>query len=543
MSSSVGFVPLMGVTGIAALLVGKYSESIDTATALQVALLVATVSYVLYCSWIYPLYLSPLRHIPTVPGFPLWGHFYTIITSECGVPAREWHQKYGPIVRYFFPFGSERLSIADDDAIKHMTVRNPYNYPKPERARKWMMPVLGEVGVLLAEGQAHVTQRKALTPAFSITSIRSLMPIFWNKSLHMAELWEQEMVDEKTESKSFEVLEWLNRTTLDIIGRAGLGTDIDSLDNPETPLRDAYRRCFSFDLEARILNGLAAFTQLVRILPARTNRDIVVARNIILSRAEAIIKEKQANAGTVQKKPAQKDIIGLIVRDNMTASKEDTLTIETMRNQVMTFLGAGHDTTATSVAWTLLMLAKHPDVQAKLREEIRSQMPFLFDPDARQDSETIEKADVDLLPYLEDVCKESLRYIPSIPMTVRRTIADDHLGGYFIPAGTVVYLMANAINHLPMYWGDTANKFDPSRWKNLPPTYTTNAFMTFLQGPRGCVGRKFAEVEMKTILCSLLSKFHFEPDMSVQDPEELKMWRLVLRPRDGISLKVTKLKE
>ncbi|ETI22738.1 hypothetical protein G647_06814 [Cladophialophora carrionii CBS 160.54] len=543
MSSSIGFVPLMGVTGIAALLVGKYSENIGTATALQVSLLVATVSYVLYCGWIYPLYLSPLRHIPTVPGFPLWGHFYTIITSECGVPAREWHQKYGPIVRYFFPFGSERLSIADDDAIKHMTVRNPYNYPKPERARKWMMPVLGEVGVLLAEGQAHVAQRKALTPAFSITSIRSLMPIFWTKSLHMAELWEQEMTDEKTESKAIEVLEWLNRTTLDIIGRAGMGTDIDSLDNPETPLRDAYRRCFSFDLEARILNGLAAFTQLVRILPARTNRDIVVARNIILSRAEAIIKEKQANAGTVQKKPAQKDIIGLIVRDNMTASKEDMLSIETMRNQVMTFLGAGHDTTATSVAWTLLMLAKHPDVQTKLREEIRSHMPFLFDPDARQDTETIEKADVDLLPYLEDVCKESLRYIPSIPMTVRRTIADDHLGGYFIPAGTVVYLMANAINHLPMYWGDTASKFDPSRWKNLPSTYTTNAFMTFLQGPRGCVGRKFAEVEMKTILCSLLSKFHFAPDASVQDPEELKMWRLVLRPRDGISLKVTKLKE
>lgn len=60
-----------------------------------------------------------------------------------------------------------------------------------------------------------------------------------------------------------------------------------------------------------------------------------------------------------------------------------------------------------------------------------------------------------------------------------------------------------------------------------------------LAGPRGCVGRKFAEVEMKTILCSLLSKFRFAPDEAVQDPEELKMWRLVLRPRDGVSLKVT----
>ncbi|EHY56087.1 hypothetical protein HRR90_007960 [Exophiala dermatitidis] len=540
MTVQVGFFPFIGLVALAGVLVGRHSPSLDVGTALKILLPSATVLYTIYYSWIYPFYVSPLRHIPTVPGFPLWGQFFTIITTEVGVAQREWHQKYGPIVRYFFPFGSERLSVADDDAIKQMTVRNPYNYPKPDRARAWMRPVLGD-GVLLAEGHTHVVQRKALTPAFSITSIRSLMPIFWAKSLRLAQLWEQEIKESRSDSKCFEVLEWLNRTTLDIIGRAGLGTDIDSLDHPETPLRDAYRRCFDFNLQARIINGLAAFTTLVRFLPARANRDIQTARNIILSKASQIIQEKQTDADKKQES-RQKDIIGLIVRDNMAASKEDTLTVETMRDQVMTFLGAGHDTTATSVAWTLLMLAKHPDVQTKSREEIRSHMPFLFDQEARYNKENIDKADVDLLPYLEDVCKESLRYIPSIPMTVRKTIADDTLAGYHIPAGTTIYLMANAINRLPMYWGDTADKFDPSRWRDLPPTYTTNAFMTFLQGPRGCVGRKFAEVEMKTILCSLLSKFHFEQDPSVQDPEELKMWRLVLRPRDGVSLKVSPLK-
>ncbi|KAK5463103.1 hypothetical protein LTS15_002816 [Exophiala xenobiotica] len=545
MTIQIPFFPFVAAVTAAALLTGKYSESFSSASALAVLVPGAIVLYTLYYSWIYPFYISPLRHIPTVPGFPLWGQFFTIITTECGVAARDWHEQYGPIVRYFFPFGSERLSVAEDDAIKQMTVRNPYNYPKPERARLWMMPILGE-GVLLAEGHTHVVQRKALTPAFSITSIRSLMPVFWAKALHMAKLWETEMKTEEVGSKCFEVLDWLNRTTLDIIGKAGLGTDIDSLDDPQTPLRDAYRRCFDFDLQARIINGLAAFTPLIRLLPARANRDILIARNIILSRAQQIIQEKQKNP-EIQEKARHKDIIGLIVKDNMTASKEDTLSLEEMRNQVMTFLGAGqvlcvHDTTATSVAWTLLMLAKHPDIQSKLREEIRSRMPFLFDPEAREVEENIEKADVDLLPYLEDVCKESLRYIPSIPMTVRKTIADDTLAGYFIPAGTTVYLMANTINRLPMYWGETANVFDPSRWRDLPDTYTTNAFMTFLQGPRGCVGRKFAEVEMKTILCSLLSKFTFEPDSSVQDPEELKMWRLVLRPRDGVSLKVSPLK-
>jgi cytochrome P450 len=92
---------------------------------------------------------------------------------------------------------------------------------------------------------------------------------------------------------------------------------------------------------------------------------------------------------------------------------------------------------------------------------------------------------------------------------------------------------------MPEYWGSTSNEFNPDRWDNLPNTYTTNAFMTFLQGPRGCIGRKFAETEMKLLLCSLLSKYKFERDFQVEDPEELKMWRLVLRPRDGVSLKVS----
>ena len=157
-----------------------------------------------------------------------------------------------------------------------------------------------------------------------------------------------------------------------------------------------------------------------------------------------------------------------------------------MRDQVMTFLGAGHDTTATSVAWTLMMLAKNPEIQSKLRTEIREHMPFLFNQYEREDSDKLAaQGDVDLLPYLDDVCRESLRYIPSIPMTVRTTIDDDELGGYFIPSGTTIYLMANTINRLPMYWGPTADKFDPDRWRSLPETYTTNAFMTFLQGTWG----------------------------------------------------------
>lgn len=492
-----------------------------------------------YVSYIYPFYISELRHVPTVPGYPLWGQFFTIITEECGVPQRRWFQEHGPIIRYFFPFAAERIAIADDKAIHQMTVRNPYNYPKPVRAKLWMVRILGE-GVLLAEGAEHVHQRKALAPGFSIGSIRALAPVFWKKALLISKLWRDEMVESQVTTKSIEVLEWLNRTTLDIIGEAGFGTDINSLENPETPIREAYRLVFAFDIGSRILHGMQAFMPSTKYIPAKMNRDMEAARNIILDKATDIIKEKEGQAEADTK---HNDIIALISKDNLKKkiSGEEGLSLETMRDQVMTFLGAGHDTTATGIAWTLHLLAKYPKIQVRLRDEIKEYMPWLFHQKTRYDKMELSKVDADQLPYLDNVCRESLRYIPPIPMTVRESIDDDKLGPYFIPGGTIVYVLANSINRLPMYWGPTADTFDPDRWEDLPDTYTKNAFMTFLQGPRGCVGRKFAETEMKIILCCLLSMYTFEQDKSVEDPEKLKMWRLVLRPRDGVTLNTTLL--
>jgi len=104
-------------------------------------------------------FISELRHVPTVPAFPLWGQFFEIITTECGVPQRKWHQEHGSIIRYFFPFEAERLAIADDKAIHQMTIKNPYNYPKLVRAELWMVRILGD-GILLAEGSEHATNAK-----------------------------------------------------------------------------------------------------------------------------------------------------------------------------------------------------------------------------------------------------------------------------------------------------------------------------------------------------------------------------------------------
>ncbi|KAI1262836.1 cytochrome P450 [Xylariaceae sp. FL1019] len=537
MADKITAMPVLAASAAASLLWARQSELPIAPTVAGSVAIAFALYVVVWLSWLFPFYFSEMRNIPTVPGFPLWGQFFEIITTECGVPQRQWHKDHGTIVRYFFPFGAERLSIADDGALKHMTVKNPYNYPKPVRAKLWMVRILGE-GVLLAEGPEHVHQRKSLTPGFSIQAIRGLTPVFWQKSLLLAKLWREEMTAENVTTKSFEVLEWLNRTTLDIIGSAGFGYDINSLEDPETPIREAYRLVFAFDIFSRMLHGIQAFIPASKYIPAKMNRDMETSRGIIIDKATTIISEKQEEAET---NTNSKDILALVARDNkkMKEMGEAGLSFETMRDQVMTFLGAGHDTTATGVAWTIHLLSTHPEIQSRLREEIKDFMPFLFDKETRFDPEKVAHADPDHLPFLDNVCRESLRYIPPIPMTVRQSLADDMLGEYKVPAGTVVYVLANAINRLPMYWGPTADEFDPDRWDNLPESFTANAFMTFLQGPRSCIGRKFAETEMKILLCCLLSMYEFKRDLDTPNPEEWKMWRLVLRPKEGVTVKVT----
>ena len=303
--------------------------------------------------------------------------------------------------------------------------------------------------------------------------------------------------------RRFEVLEWLNRTTLDIIGEAAFGAPIDSLYDAAAPLREAYGRLFAFDLTSRINYGIQLYVPGTMHISVKMNRDVATAGKSIVEISEGIVESKRSGNG---EKVNARDIMSMIVRDNekTKAQTGEHLSPETLRDQVMKFLGAGHDTTATGLAWTLHLLAKHPEVQRKLRKEIESHIPELFSANIHNISaEDFRQVDVDHLPYVDKVCRESLRYVPPVPTTVRQSIQNDELGGYFIPGGTTVYILANTINRLPTFWGEDADVFDPDRWDRLPEGHPPNAYTTFLHRPRGCIGRKFSETEMKVILCCL----------------------------------------
>ncbi|RYC82727.1 hypothetical protein BFJ63_vAg14393 [Fusarium oxysporum f. sp. narcissi] len=502
---------------------------------------------IVWLGWIYPYHVSELRHIPTVPGFPLWGQFLDIVTQECGVPQRQWHQKYGPIVRYFLPFGSERLSIAEESALRRITHVRSRHYPKPLRVRMWMSRIFGH-GLLLAEGDDHMNQRKALMPAFSTRAIKEATPVFWGKALVLADRWNDQVKVGMTEATSIEVLDWLSRATLDIIAKAGFGHDINSLNHPEAPIRVAYQLMFASNLWSQIFYVLQTLLPSPNFIPTQIINKIDRAQGIIVSLASKIVLQKEVEVGRegatvdIDEKISRnsRDILSAITMQDKSLKEKGKKGLSFMekRDQVTTFLGAGHDTTAIALAWSLHLLSKHREVQQKLRQEIKIHFPILFSDQDTFDVDDLAATDPDKLPYLNNVCREVLRYIPPVPLMVRESQVDDVLAGYHIPAGTLIDVAANAINHLPMYWGEMASKFDPDRWDNLPTCWSPIAFLTFYHGSRACIGRGFLEMEMKALLCVLISRYDFTGDPASADPETSKVWRVALRPKDGIMLRV-----
>lgn len=121
MNSGVKFAQIFVLSVLAGLFLWKFTDQSSFLLSFLKGFGVIFPPWTIYASYIYPFYLSPLRNIPTAPGFPLWGHFFEIITEEVSVPQRRWHKAHGPIVRYFFPFGTERLCVADDDMLKQVS--------------------------------------------------------------------------------------------------------------------------------------------------------------------------------------------------------------------------------------------------------------------------------------------------------------------------------------------------------------------------------------------------------------------------------------
>lgn len=364
-------------------------------------------------------------------------------------------------------------------------------------------------------------------PAFAYRHIKDLYPVFWAKSIEMVHLMQKEL--KESPDSTLQVKGYASRATLDIIGLAGMGQDFDSLQNPDAPLNQAYRMIFKNpNLLAKILfmaNVLFGENTIFLKLPTNRNNDIDTGGEYIRNVARKMIEVAKEKLSDPEAKHGV-DIISVAIRSG-------TFDEENLAEQVMTFLGAGHETTSTALQWAIYALSKNQDVQSRLREEVRSNLPGI----SAANKQPIDATAVDNLQYLHAVCNEVLRFHPSVPMTVREASKDTTLVGQHIPKGTKFVISPELVNHMEEFWGPDANEFNPDRWMgpgkaNTGGATSNYAFLSFIHGPRSCIGQGFSKAELACLLAAVVGSFKFElkyPDAKL----EVRQGATV-SPKDGV---------
>lgn len=453
-------------------------------------------------------------------GNLLFGQFIRIFKDPSGIPHKEWLAELpnDGVIRYLHIFNNERVMPTTPQALAEVLVTKNYDFIKPDEIREGLGRVLGE-GVLLAEGDEHKRQRRNLMPAFAFRHIKDLYPIFWSKAQEATEKMtttirgaEPNSDVKSSDTAIVEVGDWASRSTLDIIGTAGLGKDFNSIQDPSNKLYQTYRTIFNPSRVARVMQLLGFFIPrpLIMAIPIKRNHEFVQAIRTIKQTALDLIIDKKTKLQASEKSHTAREDADIL----SVALESGGFSDEDLQNQLMTFLAAGHETTASSMTWAAYVLSKHADIQRRLREEIRANLPSI------SQGGSIDSTMIDRLPYLSAVCNEIQRFYPPVTLTLRKTARDTSIVGHFIPADTTVIIPIWAVNTSKTLWGPDADQFNPGRWlkpgqANSGGADSNYSFLTFLHGPRSCIGQKFAMAEFACLLAAWAGRF----EMELADPD------------------------
>ncbi|CCM05367.1 uncharacterized protein FIBRA_07582 [Fibroporia radiculosa] len=463
-------------------------------------------SVLLYAAWkaaalVAHARTSPLRHIPGPRSVSwLYGNLTQIARGDPTVLREDWVDAHGPTIKYKGLFNRDIVYTVDPRALNHI-LSHSTDYPKPELVRFSLSQFLGE-GLLFVENDQHRQQRRIMNPAFGPAQIRELAEIFFEKAIQLRDAWSHEIA-KHSEPAKIEVLGWLTKTTLDVIGLAGFDYDFDTLNINGKPneLYQAFQVIFGkAALRPSVIPMLKYLFPPLRVIPDIGQRRIARARAVMDRIALKLVREKKADiasaagadkAGTKPARLQSRDLLTLLLKANVGADipESQRLSDSDVIAQIPTFLVAGHETTSNATSWGLYALALAPAVQSKLREELWA---------VPTDSPSMDE--LQALPLLDAVVRETLRLHAPVPFTVRVAVRDD-----VIPLGTPYTDLR----------GQVHDSIRPERWDAMPEAAQSipgvwGNMMTFLGGPRSCIGFRFTLIEMKAIMFTLLRAFEFE---------------------------------
>ena len=509
-----------------------------------------------------PRYLK-YRSLKIIPGpdCGFWiGQFVTIFTKPFMQPHKGWWKDIvgynAPLLRYSKLFGETWILVLDPEIIREILMapvsKDNSRFYKPYSSGP-LTTIIGR-GLVVLEGEEWMRHRRLIQPAFSVSFLKEAVDeSVPNKVESFVQYW----ID-AGEGHEIDVSIHLSALTLDVIGEAGFSYDCHGMSeiakwanaakqqkNPNNggsalaspQLTDPLITSMNALMTPSILRvimfvfGLGKLDSHVNPKSKRVHQAMDTTIDGVIANA------KQLETSKMSDKSKAKSILQLLLnaKDPETPNaKKPALTDLELRDEVKTFLFAGHETTSTWCTWAMYALAKFPDVQEKVYQDVMQHVP--------DKTEKLSLDKVEHMEYLAAFLQEVLRLYSPVGMTLRKTRYEETLAGYKIPKDTTLCIPAHLMHRHPKHW-DNPETFSPERW--LEPTVTNTGldtrgftFLPFGAGGHNCIGYRFATYEAKLIMAHIITKLRVEIAPSQRDVEHTFSTTVTMKAKPGLKVVV-----
>lgn len=440
----------------------------------------------------------PGNEPPTHDGHPIIGNTYQLVREQGGL--FEAAAERGDVVHLRILGIGDFYQVNHPDLAEHVLVEDRDRFQKASQTKEDLAELIGQ-GLVLSEGELWKRQRERIQPAFYMDRISDYAETMTAEARTTAADWEG--------TETVNVEDEMKRLTLRILVKSMFGSELE------------YERRGIFEtVNALQEPGRPANQPIARTVPKWVPIPMWRRYDRAIDEMEALIEEFVENR-RAEGIDERDDLLSMLL--TATDEEGETMSGKLLRDEMMTFIFAGHETTATALTFTWYLLTQHPDVERRLLAELE---------DVLEDGYATY-ADLPDLTYTECVLREAMRLYPPVPSVPRETTERVTLGGYTIPEGVMVAPMQWTIHRDERFWEDPL-EFRPDRFagEDERPRF---AYFPFGGGPRRCIGKQFALVEGKLILATLARQYH--PEL-VSDPDIDLAVSITTRPLDPIEMRV-----
>ncbi|XP_065859267.1 cytochrome P450 714C2-like [Euphorbia lathyris] len=427
----------------------------------------------------------------------------------------QWFHQYGS--SFMYSTGNLHLLCTRDvDMIKEINLCNSLSLGKPSYLSKDRGPLLGK-GIVSTDGSIWAHQRKIIAPEFYMDKVKSMVGLMIDSTTSMMKSWVSR-IESNGGKAEIEVYQFMRSLSADMISRACFGSN--------------YVKGEEIFLKLVTLQNVMSQQSVgipgLRYFPTKNNREVWKLEKEINSLILKVVKERAAMNH-------EKDLLQMILEGAQNYGvREEFLSNLSVNKFIVdnckTIYFAGHETTAITASWALMLLAAHPDWQVRARAEVHEICNNNL-PDAQM---------LRNMKILTMVIQETLRLYPPAMFVIREALEDLTYKDIMIPKGTCMQIPIPLVHHNPDVWGPDVDQFNPERFANgiLGANKSPHAYMPFGIGSRICLGQQFAMAELKVILSLILLNFSLSLSPTYLHSPTFK---LVVQPGKGVHLYVTRL--